>query len=64
LNPDATDKDRNSVSAPRALLAQEIVLKGNVSDPHGNALPNALLQLIAHNHVLSQSKSGADGRFC
>jgi hypothetical protein len=49
--------------APCALLAQEIVLKGNVSDPHGNALPNALVQLIAHNHVVSQSKSGADGRF-
>jgi hypothetical protein len=50
--------------APCALLAQEeIVLKGNVSDPHGNALPNALVQLIAHHQVVSQSKSGADGQF-
>jgi uncharacterized protein involved in tellurium resistance len=50
--------------APCALLAQEeIVLKGNVSDPHGNALPNALVQLIAHNQLVSQSKSGADGQF-
>src|ERR1035441_1883923 len=50
--------------APCALLAQEeIVLKGNVSDPHGNALPNALVQLIARNQVVSQTKSGADGQF-
>jgi Carboxypeptidase regulatory-like domain len=50
--------------APCALLSQvEMVLKGSISDPHENALPNALVQLIAHNQVVSQTKSGADGHF-
>lgn len=66
LNPDAKDKIGIVflLLVLCALLSQEeIVLKGSVSDPHGNALPKALVQLIAHNQVVSQSQSGADGRF-
>jgi Carboxypeptidase regulatory-like domain len=49
--------------APTLAVAQEIVLKGRVLDPQGNALPNASVQLMARNQVLSQTKSGADGEF-
>ena len=49
--------------APCSVLAQEIVLKGRVIDPQGNALPSAPVQLIVHNQVLSQTKSEADGQF-
>jgi hypothetical protein len=44
-------------------LAQEIVLKGRVIDPEGNALPDASIQLMGHKQVLSQTASGADGKF-
>ncbi len=44
-------------------LAQEIVLKGRVIDPEGNALPDASIQLMEHKQVLSQTASGADGKF-
>ncbi len=44
-------------------LAQEIVLKGQVIDPEGNALPDASIQLMEHKQVLSQAASGADGKF-
>ena len=44
-------------------LAQEIVVKGRVIDPEGNALPDASIQLIAHKQVLSQTASGSDGKF-
>src|SRR5580693_7533703 len=44
-------------------LAQEIVLKGRVIDPEGNALPDASIQLMEHKQVLFQTASGADGKF-
>jgi hypothetical protein len=44
-------------------FAQEIVLKGQVIDPEGNALPDASIQLMEHKQVLSQAASGADGKF-
>jgi len=44
-------------------LAQEIVLKGRVIDPEGNPLPDASIQLMEHKQVLSQTASGADGKF-
>jgi hypothetical protein len=44
-------------------LAQEIVLKGRVIDPEGNALPDASIQLMEHQQVLSQTASRADGKF-
>jgi hypothetical protein len=44
-------------------LAQEIVLKGRVIDPEGNALPDASIQLMEHKQVLSQTASGVDGKF-
>jgi Carboxypeptidase regulatory-like domain len=49
--------------APCALFAQEIVLQGRVSDPQGNALPNATVQIVAHDYVLAQATSGPDGQF-
>jgi hypothetical protein len=49
------------LSAP--LLAQETILKGRVVDPAGNALPNAIVQLINRNQVLGQAATGPDGRF-
>src|SRR5579863_6263595 len=44
-------------------LAQEIVLKGRVIDPGGNALPDASIQLMEHKQVLSKTVSGSDGKF-
>ena len=48
---------------PLPLLAQVIVLKGRVADPQGNGLPQALVQLLAHNQVLAIATSGPDGLF-
>jgi Carboxypeptidase regulatory-like domain len=50
------------------LLGQEIALTGRVTDPQGNALPNALVQLIRHEsgekgQALGTATSGPDGRF-
>ena len=49
--------------APCAFFAQEIVLKGHVTDPQGNAIPNASVQLLGHDRVISQTRSGGDGQF-
>lgn len=48
---------------PQCLPAQEIVLKGRVTDPQGNGLPKASVQLVGDNQVLAQAASGPDGRF-
>jgi len=48
---------------PLPLLAQEIILKGRVTDPQDNGLPEALVQLVGHNQVLAQATSGPDGLF-
>jgi len=58
---------------PLPLLAQEIVLKGRVSDPRGNALPGASIQVVgvaspgngdsANRQFLAKATSGPDGRF-
>lgn len=45
------------------LLAQQIVLRGRVVDPDGNALPDATVQLIDHGQVRGQATTGPDGRF-
>ncbi len=49
-------------------LLGEIALRGQVTDPQGNALPNASVQLILHDsgekgQALSQTISGPDGHF-
>jgi hypothetical protein len=49
-------------------LAQEIVLKGRVTDPQGNALPAASIQVAGHasskgGQFWRTAKSGPDGRF-
>src|SRR5208282_1450572 len=53
---------------PMAASAQTVLLKGRVTDPSGNALPNASVQLLGHgasgnNQVVEQTTSGAEGRF-
>jgi hypothetical protein len=48
---------------PCALFAQEIVLQGHVTDPHGNALPDASVQLVEHDQVLDRTTSGPHGQF-
>jgi hypothetical protein len=50
------------------LLGQEITLKGHVTDPQGNRLPNASVQLIRHDsggkgQAFGQTISGPDGQF-
>ena len=45
------------------LPAQEILLKGRVTDPQGNNLPKASVQLLDHDRVLGRATSGVDGLF-
>jgi hypothetical protein len=44
-------------------IAQALVLKGRVTDPQGNNLPGASVQLVDHDRVLGRSTSGSDGLF-
>jgi hypothetical protein len=44
-------------------FAQEMVLKGRVTDPQGNSLPLASVQVVDHGRVLGQATSGSDGWF-
>jgi hypothetical protein len=44
-------------------LAQEIILKGRVTDPDGNALPKAPVELIDHSQVLGRTTTSPDGLF-
>ena len=48
---------------PCALIAQDIVLKGHVLDPQGNALADASVQLVDHDQVLVRTTSGPHGQF-
>lgn len=48
---------------PLPLLAQEILLKGRVTDPQGNGLPAAVVQVASHDQVLARTTSGPDGLF-
>ncbi len=54
---------------PLSMFAQVGVLKGRITDPEGNVLPNASMHIIGHDpaggddHVLMQITSGPDGRF-
>jgi Carboxypeptidase regulatory-like domain len=50
------------------LLSEEIALRGQVTDPQGNGLPNASVQLIRHDsagkgEALRKTISGPDGQF-
>jgi len=45
------------------LYAQEIVLKGRVTDPQGNNLPQASVQIVDHGRVVARAASGSDGLF-
>ena len=51
------------VLLPMPLLAQEIVLKGRVTDPHGNGLPGTSVQLVAGDKVITRTTAGPDGAF-
>ena len=48
---------------PGVLRAQDIVLKGRVIDPQGNALSSASVQLLDRNQILAKESSGPDGQF-
>src|SRR5271156_401579 len=53
---------------PLSMFAQVGVLKGRVTDAHGDVLPNASVQLVGHDssekdHLLTQTTSRPDGRF-
>ena len=48
---------------PCTVAAQEVVLNGRVTDPQGNSLPHASVQLINHGSVLGWTTSGPDGSF-
>jgi Carboxypeptidase regulatory-like domain len=53
-----------SVLLPSAsAAAQEIILKGRVVDPQGNALANALVQLVGHGEILETVRANSDGEF-
>jgi hypothetical protein len=45
------------------LLAQEIVLKGRITDPQGNAMPRATVRLTARDRVLGRTTTASDGQF-
>ena len=51
------------VFLPCILSAQDIVFRGRVVDPQGNALPNATVQIADRNQVVARTKSAADGKF-
>ncbi len=77
LNPYARHEEARSAAGARALisflmlivwmpfplLAQEAVLKGRVTDPQGNYLPMASVQLVDRDQVLGRATTGPDGRF-
>jgi hypothetical protein len=49
-----------------ALSAQEIILRGRVTDPRGNALPDASIQVVGHSdrgQMRRTATSGPDGGF-
>jgi hypothetical protein len=51
---------------PAPLLAQEIILKGHVSDPQGNILPGAAIRFVGHSgnrETRGTATSGPDGGF-
>jgi hypothetical protein len=53
---------------PLALFAQVVALKGRVTDPQGNALTNAAVQIASRDtsgkdRIFEQTTSGSDGRF-
>ena len=50
-------------SGARLWAAQEIVLKGHVTDPQGNDLPGASVRLLDHDRVLAEATSGSGGLF-
>lgn len=45
------------------LAAQEILLKGRVTDPQENGLPQARIEVMDHEHSLGHANSGSDGSF-
>jgi Carboxypeptidase regulatory-like domain len=51
------------VFLPCVLSAQDIVLRGRVVDPRGNALPTAAVQIADRNQVVARTNSAADGEF-
>ncbi len=52
-----------SVCAALSTTAQEITLRGNVTDPRGDVLPQASIQVLQQGAVLVQTISGSYGAF-
>jgi hypothetical protein len=48
---------------PVALFSQTVVLKGRVSDPKGNPLPQASVKLLEHERMMGEATTGPDGLF-
>ena len=48
---------------PIPLLSQQVIVRGSVTDPEANVLPNTLVQLVSHEQVVGQTYSGPDGVF-
>lgn len=48
---------------PLVLLAQDVIIRGRVADPQGNACPNASIQIMKGDVVVAEVRSAADGRF-
>jgi hypothetical protein len=45
------------------VFSQQIVLRGHVTDPQGNVLPDASVQLVSLDDVVGQAYSGPNGQF-
>ena len=45
------------------LPAEPLILKGIVTDPQGEALPHAAIQIVLDNAVFAQTSADAGGRF-
>lgn len=52
-----------ALSVSSASFAQQTVLNGRVTDPHGVVLPGAPVQLLVEGQVMARATSGLDGLF-
>lgn len=51
------------ILVPSTVLGQLLTLNGRVTDPQGNILPQASVQVIDNERVLGRATSGSDGSF-
>lgn len=48
---------------PLAMFPQTLSVKGRVTDPQGNVLPNAEVELLSGSRVVAVTATGSDGQF-